>query len=231
LPGKLLLAETGKPLIQHVFESAVRSRLAGEVVVGTEDPTIVEAVEAFGGRAFLTGRHETGTDRVAEVARHFPSASMIVNVQGDEPEVAPEVIDLAIDLLRKHPGAAMSTLATPIRDRARLDDPACVKVVLDQFGRALWFSRSPIPYVRDRTINWLQHDPPVFHQHVGLYAYRADFLQQIPHLPRSPFEQIESLEQLRVLTSGHIIQVGMISSAHKGIDTAEDYSAFVGRYR
>jgi 3-deoxy-manno-octulosonate cytidylyltransferase (CMP-KDO synthetase) len=123
----------------------------------------------------------------------------------------------------------MSTLAAPIRDQALLDDPSCVKVVFDRAGRALWFSRSPIPFVRNRTRDWLHHEPPVFFQHVGLYAYRADFLQQIPRLPPSYLEEVESLEQLRVLAAGHTIHVGVISSAHKGIDTPEDYCAFVQR--
>ncbi len=230
LPGKMLLTETGKPLIQHTVEAATRATLADHVVVGSEDPQIVSAVQAFGGKAIQTGRHATGTDRVAEVARHFPSATIIVNVQGDEPEISPSAIDLAIGLLLEHSSAVMSTLATPIREQSRLDDPACVKVVFDRAGRALWFSRSAIPYVRDRSHNWLHHEPPVFHQHLGLYAYRADFLQQIPGLPPADLEQVESLEQLRVLTAGHTIQVGVVSAAHKGIDTREDYQAFVRRF-
>lgn len=229
LPGKMLLAETGKPLIQHTFEAATRSTLADQVVVGTEDPQIVGAVQAFGGRAILTARHETGTDRVAEVARHFPTANIVVNVQGDEPEISADAIDLAIELLLKHPASSMATLATPLRDPVRLDDPACVKVVFDRLGRALWFSRCPIPYVRDRSRDWLKHDPAVFYQHLGLYAYRAEFLRQIPQLPTSDAEQVECLEQLRVLTAGFAIQVGTIVNGHKGIDTAEDYRAFVER--
>ena len=231
LPSKMLLAETGKPLIQHTVEAAARATLADQVVVGTEDPQIVAAVQSFGGKAILTGRHNTGTDRVAEVARHYPSATIIVNVQGDEPEISPDAIDLVIELLLKHSSVVMSTLAAPIREQWRLDDPACVKVVFDRAGRALWFSRSPIPYVRDRSRDWLQNEPPVFNQHIGLYAYRADFLQQIPSLPPSDLEQVESLEQLRVLTAGHTIQVGVVSAAHKGIDTQADYQAFVERFK
>jgi 3-deoxy-manno-octulosonate cytidylyltransferase (CMP-KDO synthetase) len=229
LPGKLLLTESGKPLIQHTIESAERATLAEQVIVGTEDPEIVAAVESIGKKAILTSRHDTGTDRVAEVARNFPDATIVVNVQGDEPELAPGDIDLAIELLVNHPRAVISTLAAPIRDQALLNDPACVKVVFDRAGRALWFSRSPIPHVRNRTRDWLHHDPAVFFQHVGLYAYRADFLQQIPRLPPSYLEEVEGLEQLRVLAAGHTIHVGVISSAHKGIDTPEDYRAFVQR--
>ena len=229
LPGKLVLAETGKPLIQHTIESAERATLADQVIVGTEDPEIVAVVKALGKKSILTGRHATGTDRVAEVARYFPTATIVVNVQGDEPEIPPGDIDLAVELLVNHPSATMSTLAAPIRNQVLIDDPACVKVVFDRTGRALWFSRSPIPYVRNRTRDWISHEPPVFYQHIGLYAYRADFLQQIPRLPPSDLEQVEGLEQLRVLIAGHSIQVGVIPFAHKGIDTMADYQAFVQR--
>jgi 3-deoxy-manno-octulosonate cytidylyltransferase (CMP-KDO synthetase) len=231
LPEKMLLKETGTPLICHTIEAAARSRLAGRVVVGTEDAEIVAAVRAFGAEAILTGKHATGTDRVAEVARHFPDTELVVNVQGDEPEIEADDIDLAIDLLRRNPHADMATLAAPIRDPSHLDDPACVKVVFARSGRALWFSRSPIPHVRDRTRDWFQHEPPIFHRHVGLYAYRAEFLQRIPALPPSDAERVESLEQLRVLIAGHLIQVGIVRQAHKGIDTPEDYAAFVARFR
>lgn len=229
LPGKPLLAETGRPLIQYVIEAAEQATLAEQVIVGTEDPAIVSAVAALGTKAILTGPHETGTDRVAEVARHFPHANIVVNVQGDEPEIAPADIDLAIEQLIRHPDAQVSTLAAPIRDQARLDDPACVKVVFDCRGKALWFSRAAIPFVRNQSRDWLSHEPAVFFQHVGLYAYRADFLQQIPRLPSSDLEQVESLEQLRVLAAGYSIQIGVIPVAHKGIDTPEDYRAFVRR--
>ena len=229
LPRKMLLAETGKPLIQHTVEAAGRSVLAEQVVVGTEDPEIAAAVSAFGGKALLMAQHPSGTDRVAEVATHFAHATIIVNLQGDEPEIAAADIDLAIELLLRHESVPMATLATPIREQARLDDPACVKVVCDRSGKALWFSRSPIPYVRDRSRDWLRHQPPVFLQHLGLYAYRADFLQQIPHLPTSDLEQAEGLEQLRILVAGYPIQVATVADAHKGIDSPDDYRRFVER--
>jgi 3-deoxy-manno-octulosonate cytidylyltransferase (CMP-KDO synthetase) len=229
LPRKMLLSETGKPLVQHTVEAARKSKLAQRVVVGTEDPELADRVNGFGGTVILTQKHPTGTDRVAEVARHFPDARIVVNLQGDEPEIAADAIDLAIETLQANASAQMSTLAAPIRSQALLDDPACVKVVFDASGKALWFSRSPIPHWRDRTRDWLHNEPPVFFQHVGLYAYRADFLQQIPRLPPSPPEQVESLEQLRVLAAGHAIQVAEILVAQKGIDTLEDYEAFIRR--
>jgi 3-deoxy-manno-octulosonate cytidylyltransferase (CMP-KDO synthetase) len=197
--------------------------------VGTEDPEIVDVVRSFGGQVVLTAQHPTGTDRVAEVAKQFPAAKIVVNLQGDEPEIAPSAIDAAIRSLNEHPSAVMSTLAAPIRHQASLDDPSCVKVVFAADGRALCFSRSPIPYVRDRSSDWLKHDPPVFYQHVGLYAYRADFLQLFAEWPPSQMEQVECLEQLRVLEAGREIQVQVIPRAHKGIDTLDDYRAFVAR--
>jgi 3-deoxy-manno-octulosonate cytidylyltransferase (CMP-KDO synthetase) len=158
-------------------------------------------------------------------------AEIIVNGQGDEPEIAGESIDLAIALLEANPSAVMSTLATPIRSRRQLEDPACVKVVIDAAGRALYFSRSVIPCPRQWDDAWLLGDPPRFHQHVGLYAYRREFLLKLAAMPPSPLEQIERLEQLRVLEAGYPILVGVIDEPTFGIDTAEDYRAFVEKQR
>ncbi len=146
LPRKLLLAETGKPLIQHTYESASRAKLPGGICVATDHEEILRAVQAFDGKAEMTDpRAASGTDRVAEVARRMGDAEIIVNVQGDEPEIAGSSIDLAVEMLQSHPEAVMLTLATPIRSRRQFEDPACVKVVFDEQGRALYFSRSPIP--------------------------------------------------------------------------------------
>ena len=145
LPGKTLLQETGKYLVQHTYERAALAALADEVLVATDDERVVQAVESFGGRAVLTSaEHRSGTDRVAEAARDS-DADFVINVQGDEPEIEPQAIDMAIQLLERHPNADMSTLASPIRDRERVSDPHLVKVVLDAFGYALYFSRAPIP--------------------------------------------------------------------------------------
>ncbi len=229
LPGKLLLADTGKPLIQHTVEAAVKSKRAREVIVATEDEEIAQAVRDFGSRVCITARFDTGTDRVAAAVEELEGVEIVVNVQGDEPEIEADSIDRAIELLERDSTAVMSTLATPIRQQSRLDDPSCVKVVIDSLGRALLFSRSPIPYCRDATRNWLESVPPVFYQHVGLYAYRYDFLGQLTRMPRSNLERIESLEQMRVLEGGFTIRVGVVAAAPKGIDTAEDYRAFVSR--
>ncbi len=153
LPRKLLLAETGKPLIQHTYESASRAKLPGGICVAADHEEILRAVQAFGGWAEMTDPSAaSGTDRVAEVARRTPDMEIIVNVQGDEPEIAGSSIDLAVEMLQSHPEAVMSTLATPIRSRRQLEDPACVKVVFDEQGRALYFSRSPIPMVANGTM-------------------------------------------------------------------------------
>ena len=232
LPRKLLLRETGKSLLQHTFEAASRARRPAGIWVAADHEEIAAEVRRFGERVVMTDPlAASGTDRVAEVAEQLTSADVIVNVQGDEPELSGETIDLAIELLERQPDAVMSTLATPIRCRDKLNDPACVKVVCDRAGRALYFSRSPIPCVREWDDAWLNADPPVFLQHIGLYAYRREFLLQLALLPPAPLEQLEKLEQLRVLSAGHSIVVGQVAEPSIGIDTAADYRAFVERHR
>jgi len=232
LARKLLLRETGKSLIQHTYEAARQARRPRGVCVATDHREIFEEVRAFGGHAEMTDPEAaSGTDRVAEVARRMPDTEIVVNLQGDEPELSGESIDLVIRLLEEDPDAVMSTLATPIRRREQLDDPACVKVVLDGRGRAMYFSRSPIPHARQWNDRLLSADPPVFLQHIGLYAYRREFLLRLAGMPPSKSERIEKLEQLRVLEAGHSILVGIVDEPTVGIDTVEDYRAFVDRFR
>jgi 3-deoxy-manno-octulosonate cytidylyltransferase (CMP-KDO synthetase) len=232
LPRKLLLAETGKPLIQHTFEAAARATRPSGVLVAADCEEIAAAVREFGGRVDLTSPDcASGTDRVAEIARKLPEVDVLVNVQGDEPEISAAAIDLAVDLLERDASAVMSTLATPIRSREQLVDPACVKVIFDQRGRAIYFSRAAIPFARTWDDALLRADPPHFFQHIGLYAYRRDFLLQLADLPRAGIERVENLEQLRVLDAGHSIQVGVIDEPTIGIDTPEDYRAFIARQR
>ena len=228
LPNKLLLAETGKPLIQHTWEAARKSRLASDVIIACDHESIYNAVVRFGGKAQMTDPAAAcGTDRIAEVAETLGDAEIIVNVQGDEPRLSGESIDQVIQLLADHPEAEMATLATPIRRREFIDDPACVKVVFDKTGRALYFSRSVIPYPRNRDDDFLTAEPPLYYQHLGIYAYRRDFLLRLRNLPRPAIEKTESLEQLRVLYEGYGLMVGVVEEASFGIDTPEDYRLFV----
>jgi 3-deoxy-manno-octulosonate cytidylyltransferase (CMP-KDO synthetase) len=231
LPGKPLLAETGRPLIQHVVEAARRSLSLQRVIVATDDLRIAQAVTAFGGEAVMTrADHPTGTDRVAEVAARIEEARIIVNVQGDEPEIAGATIDRLVALLESDPDAPVATLATPIRDEAVYRDPSCVKVVCSRPGRALYFSRSPIPCHRDG-LPGAGSGAILGHLHLGLYAYRRDFLLSICSLPRSPLEDAEKLEQLRILEAGYKIAIGIVDEPSVGIDTPEDYRRFVQRWR
>jgi len=232
LPGKPLLSATGRPLIQHVVESARTARLANRIIVATDDARIAEAVEAFGGEVAMTrADHPTGSDRVAEVAARIDQAEIIVNVQGDEPEIQGSTIDYLIELLRRDPEASMATLGAPIRDEEVYMNPSCVKVVASRKGRALYFSRSPIPHHRDGLPDFATASPPAALLHLGLYAYRREFLLQLGSLPPSPLEGAEKLEQLRVLEAGWPIALGLIDEPGIGVDTPEDYQRFVDRWR
>lgn len=232
LPRKLLLSETGRTLIEHTYRAAQQARRPHGVCVAADHEEIATAVQQFGGEVRMTSPTcASGTDRVAEVAHAMPDVDLFVNVQGDEPELSGEAIDLVVDLLEQNPGMVMATLATPIRERSKLIDPSCVKVVFDQQGRALYFSRSAIPHAREWRDELLTLQPACFYQHIGLYAYRRDFLLRLAGLPRTPLEMLENLEQLRVLENGYSIGVGVIDEPTIGIDTPEDYRAFVARTR
>lgn len=226
LPGKPLLNKTGKYLIQHVYERASACQCAERVIVATDDARIEAAVRSFGGEvAFTRADHPSGTDRVAEVARTI-AADVVVNLQGDEPLIDPATIDLLPEVLAKDVNAKMATLATPIQSEEQWMSRNCVKVVCDLNGRALYFSRSPIPFVRDQEPDFSVR-PSMFLQHLGIYAYRRPFLLELATLPPCRLEQLEKLEQLRVLENGHAIQVGIVNHASIGVDTEEDYERFV----
>lgn len=230
LPGKPLLKDTGKYLLQHVYERASQSKLASRVLVATDDPRIADAVASFGGHVVLTrSDHPTGTDRVAEVAQAL-DADVVVNLQGDEPLLNPADLDLVITQLQQDPSAQMATLATPLLSLEQYHNPACVKVVFDDVGTAHYFSRSPIPFVRDGTPDFTQR-PARFFLHVGLYAYRRAFLLRFAATPPTPLEQLEKLEQLRALALGAKIKVGVIDEPTFGVDTREDYERFLAIYR
>ena len=232
LPRKLLLRETGKPLIQHTYEAAQRATRPAGICVACDHREIYDAVRSFGGtccddrpqcrlRDRPRGRGRPG-DAGDRHLRQRPGGRAGDCGQLDRPG------DSAAG---RDPDAVMSTLATPIRSRAQLEDPACVKVVFDSRRRALYFSRSPIPHAREWNDGLLAADPPHFYQHVGLYAYRRDFLLRLAQMPQAPLEKLEKLEQLRVLDAGYTILVGVIDEATFGIDTAADYQAFVKKLR
>lgn len=225
-PGKIVANATGKPLVQHVVERAREAKRLRDVMVATDDQRIVDALRPFETRCVLTSpKHVSGTDRIAEVAATL-SDSIIVNIQGDEPEIEPETIDSLVDRLEKG-GDEIATAATPFADEADPSDPNLVKVVVSLDGKALYFSRSVIPYLRDSSGDVR----PTYYLHQGIYAYRREFLLQLASWRPTPLEQIEKLEQLRVLEHGRSIGVIITRRAVHGIDTPEQYAKFVERCR
>jgi 3-deoxy-manno-octulosonate cytidylyltransferase (CMP-KDO synthetase) len=226
LPGKPLADIGGLPMIVRVAQNAARSK-ALQVVVAADDASIVEACAAHGVVAILTGSHHaTGSDRLAEACEllGLDGTDLVVNVQGDEPLLDPALIDSCAALLAKHPECVMSTAAHAIDSADEFDNPNVVKVVLDAAGRAIYFSRAPIPWPRDgRTANQNAMPAPAPLRHIGLYAYQAGFLRRFPKLAASPLEQAEALEQLRVLWHGERIAVYVSDSRPgPGVDTPED---------
>lgn len=232
LPRKMLLRVTGKPLIQYVWETACRCPELSEVIVATDSSEIADAVRRFGGRAELTGDHPSGTDRIAEVTRRcLGDADAIVNLQGDEPELDPRIVTALVQKL-KTTDCLMATVAAPISSADQVRDPNCVKVVTDVNGRALYFSRAPIPFSRDLPVEQMlgRGEPSPWLLHIGLYAYRRDFLLKLTSMPPSSLELLEKLEQLRALQAGVSLSVAVVDHAASGIDTPEDYAAFVARH-
>ncbi len=217
LPGKILAPIAGKPMIQWVYERAKESKLLRELFVAADDERIIACVEGFGGKAVMTGQHhQSGTDRIAEAVGKL-QADIVVNIQGDQPMLDPRMIDEAVQPMLDHAEIHMATLMTLIQPED-YHDPGVVKVVVDENGYALYFSRSLIPYPR-KTENLR-----VF-EHVGLYVYRKDFLLMISQLPQGYLEKIELLEQLRVLEKGYKIYVSetrCASASGVSVDTAED---------
>jgi 3-deoxy-manno-octulosonate cytidylyltransferase (CMP-KDO synthetase) len=215
-PGKPLASICGKPMIQRVYENALRCAVVDRVVVATDSPEIARAVQAFGGEVCMTSdRHETGTDRIAEAAQAM-EADLIVNVQGDEPLLQPHTIGLAVQPLLADDSLPMGTLKAKIKTERDRENPNIVKVVTDDRGRALYFSRSPIPFFRCRTAC------ASMYRHIGLYVYRRDFLLHLTGLPQSGLEKAESLEQLRALENGFTIHVAETDYEPIGVDVPED---------
>ena len=216
LPGKALADIAGRPMIEHVYRRAAAARTVARVIVATDDQRIADAVARFGGDAVMTSpSHQSGTDRLAEVAASLP-CDIVVNVQGDEPVLAPDTIDAAVEPLLADPAVAMSTLRRRITDPAEHDNPNVTKVVVDQHGFALYFSRAPIPHTRPG-----QPAAPAW-AHIGLYVYRRDTLLRLAALPPTAMERAEALEQLRALEHGIRIKVVQTASAAIGVDTPED---------
>jgi 3-deoxy-manno-octulosonate cytidylyltransferase (CMP-KDO synthetase) len=218
LPGKPLVSLAGQPMIQRVYERAKLAKLTGRVIVATDDERILKAVQEFGGEARMTRPdHRTGTERVAEVAAH-EAGDVFVNVQGDEPLLDPAAIDTAVDALLAEPQAAIATVATPIKTPGDIMDPNVCKVVLDFDENALYFSRAPIPWVRDTG----SHVQARHLKHLGLYVFRRDALLEYPTLPQGDLERLEQLEQLRWLENGWKIRVAEVEHDAISVDVPED---------
>jgi 3-deoxy-manno-octulosonate cytidylyltransferase (CMP-KDO synthetase) len=236
LPGKALLPMAGKPMIQWVHERAARSR-ATQIIVATDDARIGSVAQSFGAVVAMTSAsHASGTDRIAEVARaqRWGDTDIVVNVQGDEPLIPPTLIDQVAGLLQSNPAAHMATLCSPLTHLDALMDPNVVKVVADSKGRALYFSRAPIPWVRDSAPSGLasQTNFAGARRHIGIYAYRVGALLQLASLPPTPLENAEKLEQLRALENGFEIRVAdAVEAPGPDVNTPEDVARVLERLR
>lgn len=240
--GKPLKDKTGWPLIRHVYEQVKKASLVDHIIIATDDQRIMDVVHRFGGHAVMTSdKHPSGTDRIAEaVSKMDAKFDIIVNVQGDEPEIEPDVIDKIIRLHKKS-GAFVSTMVCPfpadkLNGNGSPTDPSCVKAILGgpvkglKTARfALYFSRALAPYPRD-TAGKLS-DSTQYYMHIGMYAYSPKSLKAYVAMPQSFLEKTESLEQLRILENGHSIAVDIIPKGTPGIDTPEDYAAFIQRWK
>jgi len=246
-PGKVLAKDTGKFLIQHTYERACGAKLVEKVIIAADDEKVVAAAESFGAECVLTStEHKSGTDRIAEAVAEM-EVDIVVNLQADEPEIDPENIDYVASLLIDNPDYPMATLAADFQRPEQIADPNIVKVIVASsgqrganrkkldakryplnadWGRAIYFSRSPIPYDRDAAgIGQIAQ----YQRHLGIYAYRKDFLLKITALPQTPLEKTEKLEQLRAIENGFGILVGKVEHTCDGIDTPEQYAEFVKR--
>ncbi len=251
-PGKVLANQTGKYLIQHTYERACLAKLPQKVIIAADDQKVVAAAKSFGAECVLTSPdHQSGTDRIAEAVAGM-DVEIVVNLQADEPEIEPANIDYLAKLLVEHPDYPMATLAAAFQAAEQIADPNIVKVIVSscvarsafsvqrsasqhaarstqhEIGRAIYFSRSPIPYDREKAG---VGDVRQYLRHIGIYAYRKTFLGEITALPQTPLEKIEKLEQLRAIENGYGILVGKVKHTCDGIDTPEQYAEFVRRYK
>ena len=215
-PGKLLKVLEGKSIIARTYEAVLDSKLFDEVYVVADHTAIQEELERIGGRVIMsTKQHESGTDRIAEAVEQLP-CDIVINVQGDEPFISKEALQKVIDLFQNKE-VQIASLMMPIDDEEKIKNPNCVKVVVDQQCKALYFSRSPIPYLRDQT------EPVQYFQHIGVYGYKKETLLQITKLVQSPLEKIEKLENLRMLENGLEIFLDTVQEIGIAIDTPEDF--------
>ena len=225
-PGKVLATDTGKYLVEHTCQRALCAKTVQDVIIATDDQRVMDACLTFTDKCVMTSSsHQSGTDRIAEAVADI-DADIVVNLQADEPEIDPASIDYLVTILKDNPEAEMATLVAPFEDAGEINDPNVVKVVVDNGGYALYFSRLAIPYDRDaggtgQSGNYLRH--------LGIYAYRKEFLLEITQKEQTQYEICEKLEQLRVLENGYSIITGKVDHAWTGIDTREQYAEFVER--
>lgn len=225
LAQKVLLDINGKPMIQHVWEAAKKAKALDDVIIATDNETVINIAKRFGAKAVLTSvDHKSGTDRITEIVNPI-DVKVVVNIQGDEPLIQPSMINELAMVLLDGPKLVMATLAKKISDEKDIHDPNIVKVALDKEGFALYFSRAPIPYTREPQTGFLT---PSHYKHIGIYAYTKDFLFTFTNMPQSKLEQIEKLEQLRVLENGYKIKVIETKYETKSVDVQEDLDAVKG---
>jgi len=226
--GKVLAKDTGKFLIQHTYERACLAKLPEKVIIAADDEKVAAAAETFGAECVLTSpEHQSGTDRIAEAVADM-DVEIIVNLQGDEPEIDPANIDYLAKMLMDNPDCPMATLAAEFQAAEQVSDPNIVKAIIGGNNKAIYFSRSPIPYDREKSgVGNVKQ----YLRHIGIYAYRKKFLLEITALPQTPLEKNEKLEQLRAIENGYSILVGKVKHTCDGIDTPEQYAEFVKRYK
>ena len=226
--GKVLAKDTGKFLIQHTYEQACLAKLPDKAIIAADDERIAAAAKSFGAECILTSpEHKSGTDRIAEAVRNI-DVDIVVNLQADEPEIDPENVDYLAKLLLDNHQCRMATLVAEFKNAEQVKDPNIVKVVVDRDNHAIYFSRVPIPYDREKSgIGKTQQ----YLRHLGIYAYRKEFLLKITALPQTKLEKIEKLEQLRAIENGFPVLVGKVKHTCDGIDTPEQYAEFVRRYK
>jgi 3-deoxy-manno-octulosonate cytidylyltransferase (CMP-KDO synthetase) len=221
-PGKPLVEIGNQSMIQRVYDQAKKSTLLHDVIVATDDKRIIEHLQLSDRQVeWTSASHQSGTDRIAEVAARHPHYDIVINIQGDEPFIQPSQIDTVIQPFLKYPKMEITTLMKRITDKTALLNPNIVKVVFDSYYQALYFSRQPLPFLRDIPLEkWLEHH--TYFQHIGLYGFRNTILQAITRLPQSKLEKAESLEQLRWLEHQYVIQLSITEESNFGIDTPED---------